>query len=36
MGNAAPGLQPRIISMPTTQILVKARKSQELPWRSAE
>ena len=28
--------QPRIISMPTTQILVKARKSQELPWRDAE
>ncbi len=28
--------QPRIISMPTTQILVKARKSQELPWLSAE
>ena len=28
--------QPRIISMPTTQILVKARKSQELPRRRAE
>ena len=28
--------QPRIISMPTTQILVKARKSQERQWRGAE
>jgi nucleoside-diphosphate-sugar epimerase len=28
--------QSRIISMPTTQILVKARKSQELPWRDEE